>query len=252
MPGSDPARESPCARIACFRSAAIVLALAMMMMIAGTAPRNADATSDDLPSSWQIASHRAGHGAPFKLFVEREKTPGRPAFKIETIFEVDPSIAAITLMQQMLDETDVPDGQRREILDRKDREAVVYTFIDLPFMLADREIALRIVHSDDPGTGIHRIDWIEANEVLPDRDDGTVRLEASRGYWEFRPDGDRRTHATYLTQTEIGGSIPVSIGDRLLRGQAVDAVERLRGHIEKKRRPHVASGPARAGPIEDD
>lgn len=186
--------------------------------------------------SWQLAENRTDAGAPLSLFVEMDKTPGRPAFKIETIFEVAPMAAANTLMHDMLNDTDLPDGQQRKVLERKDREAVVYTFIDLPFLLADREVAIRIVHSDDPATGIHRIDWNEANHVLPVGDEDVVRLAGARGYWEFRPDGEDRTRATYMTQTETGGSIPVALGDRLLKGQAVDAVAKLREKIEKRKR----------------
>jgi hypothetical protein len=205
-------------------------------------------SADELPASWQLAENRTHEGAPVTVFVETEKTPGRPAFKIETVFDVGPSAAAATLMQDMLEESDLPDGQRREILEYEGREALVYTFIDLPFILADRELAIRITHSDDPETGIHRIDWQEENAVLPDLADGVVRLTGARGYWEFRPDGDARTLATYLTQTELGGSFPVSLGDRLMKGQAVNAVKRLRGHIEARRRTHVAAGAPASDP----
>ena len=202
-------------------------------MLAGGA---AIAFAGEMPMTWQLAESRVDDGAPISVFVEAEKTPGRPAFKIETTFDVGPSIAAGTLMHDMLNESDLPDGLRRKVLEHSDREALVYTLIDLPFMLADRELAIRISHSDDPATGIHRIDWIEANDVLPAGDEEVVRLSGTNGYWEFRPDGATGTEATYLTQTEIGGSIPTAIGDRLLKGQAVDAVHRLRGHIEKRRK----------------
>jgi len=212
----------------------------------------APAFAEGLPGSWRLAENRIEGGVPLTVFVEAEKTPGRPAFKIETIFEVRPSAAAVTLMHNMLSDSDLPDGQRREVLESKDREALVYTFIDLPFLLADRELALRVVHSDDPVTGIHRIDWHEENAVLPEGSEDVVRLSGARGYWEFRPDGDQRTHATYLTQTEVGGSIPKSIADRLLKGQAVEDVERLRGQLEKRRRTHVAAGLPGSSPSSED
>jgi hypothetical protein len=46
-----------------------------------------------------------------------------------------------------------------------------------------------------------------------------------------------------MTQTEIGGSIPASIGDRLMKAQAVDSVERLRKNIRERERTHVAGSP---------
>jgi hypothetical protein len=193
------------------------------------------ALAEELQPVWKLAESRVDAGNPVAVFVETQKTPGRPAFKIETVFEIEPAAAAQTLMQDMLNESDLPSGQQRKILDQRDREALVYTFIDLPFLLADRELALRIVHSDDSTTGVHRVDWIEANEMLPAGNEDVIRLTGARGYWEFRPDGRQGTRATYLSQTEIGGSIPISIGDRLMKGQAIDAVARLRLRIEKRR-----------------
>ena len=200
------------------------------------------AFAQEVPAQWRQTDSRIDAGAPLAIFVEVEKTPGRPAFKIETVLEATPQAAAITLMQEMLKETELPDGFQREVLERTDREALVYTYIELPLFLADRELALRIVHSDDAATGIHRIDWREANDVLAEDTGRAVRLYGTRGYWEFRPHGDQQTSATYVTQAELGGSIPMLIGDRLMRGQALGSVTRLRGHLEDRRRTAVAAG----------
>ena len=110
-------------------------------------------------------------------------------------------------------------------------------------MLSDRELALRVVHSEDPEAGIHRIEWAEANDALPAVQKGVVRLAGASGYWEFRPDGQGGTLATHMTQAEIGGSIPTSIGDRLMKSQALGTVERLRKQIRDRQRTHVAASP---------
>jgi hypothetical protein len=146
-------------------------------------------------------------------------------------------------MDGMVSGSDLPKGQRRRILERSDREALVYTFIDLPFFLSDRELALRIVHAEDPETGAHRVDWLEANEVLPPVEGRVVRLEGTNGYWEFRPDGRGGALATHMTQTEIGGSFPASLANRLMKAQAIDSVERLRRNIRERQRTHVAGSP---------
>ena len=192
---------------------------------------------------WQLAESHEKDGVQLILFVEAERTVGRPAFKIDTHFGVSPHVAAVTLMDGMLSSTDLPNGQRRRILERSEREAVVYTFIDLPFMLSDRELALRILHMEDPETGIHRVEWAEENAVLPPVEGRVVRLEGATGYWEFRPDGRGGSSATHMTQTEIGGSIPASIADRLMKAQAVDSVARLRRKIQERQRTHVAGPP---------
>jgi hypothetical protein len=192
---------------------------------------------------WKLADQHTGGDAAFTLFVETKRTVGRPAFKIETTFDVSPFVAATTMMDGMVSSSDVPAGQRRRILESSEHEALVYTFIDLPFLLSDRELALRVVHSEDPEAGIHRIEWAEANDALPAVQKGVVRLAGASGYWEFRPDGQGGTLATHMTQAEIGGSIPTSIGDRLMKSQALGTVERLRKQIRDRQRTHVAASP---------
>lgn len=194
-------------------------------------------------SRWELASSTTEAGAPLDLYVEVERTPGRPAYRIETSFPVVPGVAATTLMQEMAGARDLPKGQERRVIERGERYAVVYTFIDLPFMLSDRELALRILHTDDPATGIHRIDWDEENEVLPPATDRVTRLVGTRGYWEFRPEGLSATSATYMTQADVGGSIPSVLTNRLMRAQAMDAVTRLRGLLAQRSGPAVASPP---------
>lgn len=204
---------------------------------------HAPSWANEAGERWMLAESSGEGESGVTLFVETERTAGRPAFKIETTFDVSPFIAATTLMDGMVSESDAPKGQRRRVLEQSEHEAFVYTFIDLPFLLSDRELALRIVHSEDSEAGIHRIDWAEANEVLPAAQGGVVRLNGAQGYWEFRPDGQDGTLATHMTQTEIGGSIPNSIGDRLMKSQALESVERLRNEIRIRQQTHVAGAP---------
>ena len=192
---------------------------------------------------WELADRRGKGEEAVVLFVEASPTPGRPSFRLETRFDVPPPIAHQVLAASMLDPKDTPRGQRREVLERRAGEAVVYTFIDLPLMLSDRELALRIVESEDPATGVHRVEWSEANDRLPDAGAGVVRLTGAAGYWEFRPDGRGGTQAIHMTRTELGGSIPESIGDRLMRSQAIESVESLRARIDRSTKNAVAAGP---------
>ena len=208
------------------------IGLGLLMLFAG----GVAARAGDAKDRWERADQSAVDGVPQTLFVEHERTPGRPAFKIETRFAAPPAVAAKVLMEGMLRDDDLPKGQRREILEHDEHAALVYTYIDLPFVLSDRELALRIVHSEEPESGIHRIDWEEANDVLPVREGGVVRLSGATGYWEFRPDDDGGTRGTHVTQTELGGSIPDAIGYRLMKSQALDSVDRLRGRLHGRLR----------------
>ena len=214
--------------------------LALLVLFAGPVAASDEAASDPF-AGWKQAATRDGDLA-WAVYVEREPAPGVPAFRIETSFEVPPQVASRTLMASMSDDEPTTSGERRVLLERTETSALVHTFVDLPFMFSDRELAVRIVASHDAATGIHRIDWVDENEQLPPPDSGVLRLRTT-GYWEFRPRAPFGTFATYVSRAEVGGSLPSGIQDRLMRGQAEDAVERLARLIGERGTATVASPP---------
>lgn len=228
-------------RLGCMDLGAIAAGL-VGTLIAGAAMAPS-ARAEEAEPGWQLADRRGDGAEALALFVEAEPTPGRPTFRLETNFEVPPTLAHQILAESMLDPNEAPKGQRREVLERTENGAVVYTFIDLPLMLSDRELALRVVESQDPATGVHRVEWAEANDRLPAVGDDVVRLTGAAGYWEFRPNGSGGTQAIHMTRTELGGSIPESIGDRLMRSQAIESVESLRARIDRHPKSAVSAGP---------
>jgi hypothetical protein len=201
------------------------------------------ARAGEVDRGWKLADRRGEGDESLALFVEAAPTPGRPSFRLETSFDVPPSLAHQILAEGMLNPKEAPRGQRREILERTENGTIVYTFIDLPMMLSDRELAIRVVESQDAATGIHRIEWNEANDLLPAAAADVVRLTGAAGFWEFRPNSRGGTEAIHMTRTELGGSIPQSIGDRLMKSQAIDSVEALRERIARHTASDVSAGP---------
>ena len=222
--------------------AALAALAALALLGAGAAPAESPPGEAGPDASWRMASRKSRDGLQWSVYEETRKTPGRPAFRIETSFEVSPVVAAMTLMEDMSEPGRMGSGETRRLIERSDREALVHTYIDLPFMFSDRELAVRIRHGDDRQSGVHRIDWVDENDALPPPGKGVLRL-ATRGYWEFRPMGPGRTSATYLSRAEVGGTLPAALGDRLLQAQAVDAVQRLQALLLERRTTHVAAPP---------
>ncbi len=220
----------------------LVCSTALVLLAASTAVAEGPPEDGGPDASWRMASRKSHDGLEWAVYEETQKTPGRPAFRIETTFDVTPVVAALTLMEEMAEPGGMGSGETRRLIERSDREALVHTYIDLPFMFSDRELAVRIRHSDDLTSGIHRIDWVDENDALPPAGKGVLRL-ATRGYWEFRPAGPGQTSATYVSRAEVGGSLPAALSDRLLQGQAVDAVQRLQALLLERRRTHVAAQP---------
>jgi len=222
----------------------ICLGVVLGATLAWTSPIVADETATPaVEASWEMAAVRNQDALAWSVYVERDPMPGRPAFRIETEFEVSPSVASETLMDSMAERDATATGERRRLLERTRDTALVHTYIDLPFMFSDRELAVLITASRDANTGVHRIDWVDANEHLPPPDDDVLRLHTS-GYWEFRPMPPLgRTQATYVTRAEVGGSLPAALRDRLMRRQAEDAVKRLGRLIDERRSAQVAAPP---------
>ncbi len=229
------------------------LGLGLAGMVAGAGVAFAESPASSQPADeaaraqdlrWTLASDRQDAGVPLRIFVETEKRPGNPAFRVETEFSVGPAVAALTLMNEMIGGKEMPKGQTRTVLERSDREVVVRTLVELPLMLSDREVAVRVQHSEDQATGVHRVEFRDANELLPPVEEGVVRLDGTDGYWEFRPGSAGGTEATYVTRATVGGSIPAALGDRLLKAQAVDSVIDLRERLLRSPTPHVAAPPA--------
>lgn len=220
---------------------AVAAALSILVAVPGRAADEAPSEATDPFAGWEMASAREGE-LPWAIYVESDPAPGVPAFRIETRFEVPPSIAAGTLMASMAENDSTAAGERRVLLERTADTAFVHTFVDLPFMFSDRELAIRIVASHDAVTGVHRIDWVDENERLPPPASGVLRLRTA-GYWEFRPRAPFGTFATYVSRAEVGGSLPAGIRDRLMRGQAEEAVERLARLIGERDTAAVAAPP---------
>jgi len=221
---------------------ALSIVVAVLFSGLGTNAWTGVAFADTPDASWRMASKRDRDGMEWVMYVEAEKSPGSPAYRVETSLDATPRVAALTLMEEMSQPGGASTGQTRHLLERTDREALVHTYIDLPFMFSDRELAIRIRHTDDPATGIHRIDWIDENGALPPVDSGVLRL-STEGYWEFRPNGANRTNATYVSRAEVGGSLPSVLSNRLMKGQTVESVERIQRLLSERRRTHVAAPP---------
>ena len=220
------------------------LLLALVFLLGSVFGAQADEApqSGSVDSSWQLAMRRADDGFEWTVYEEAQPMPGRPAFRVEARFDTTPGIVADLLMASMSEETTTTSGERRRLLKRTPDGALVHTFIDLPFMFSDRELAIQIRREDDRETGIQRISWRDANEHLPPPTSGVLRL-ATEGYWEFTPLAPQGTQAVYMTRAEIGGSLPKAVGDRLMRGQAIDSVKRLRRLVAERRTVDVAAPP---------
>jgi hypothetical protein len=181
---------------------------------------------------WRALEAGDGEAEGYALYVE-ETDAAYPGYKAECQLDVDPEEAAVSTMVLMTGRDFVPDGQTRRILRRGEDELVLHTYIDMPVMVTDRELTIRLTHSSDPETGIHRIDWVNADEERPASNGRVVQISDARGFWEFVPDGSGRTRATYVTHADLGGWLPASLISPLMRGQVAGDVTRLQQAVRR-------------------
>jgi hypothetical protein len=182
--------------------------------------------------AWRTVEPRDGDPEGYTFFVE-ETGDAYPGYKAEGWLEADPEEAALSAMVLMTGEEFVPRGQTRRILRRSDDELVLHTYIDMPVMVTDRELTIRITHTSDPATGVHRIEWASADDEAPPSNGDVVRISDARGFWEFLPEAPGRSRATYLTHADLGGWLPARMVSPLMRGQVAGDVARLQRALRK-------------------
>ena len=73
---------------------------------------------------------------------------------------------------------------------------------------------------------------VQALDEGPPPKRGVVRLQKASGSWEFTPLPDGRTRAVCESHTEIGGSIPSWLVDRVSRNTVVEGLVLLRARLD--------------------
>lgn len=188
---------------------------------------------------WIAAEPRDDDPEGYTLYVE-DTDDAYPGYKAEGFVDAAPADAAAHIWVLMTGQEFVPEGQTRKILRQSDEELVLHTFIDMPVMVADRDLTIRITRSADPKTGVHRVSWRSIEGEAPAPSGGVVRIPDASGYWEFAPDSPDGSRATYMTQADLGGWLPARLVSPLMRDQVAGDVARLQKAL---RRFAISAGP---------
>jgi hypothetical protein len=185
----------------------------------------------DAEEGWRLAEPHSDDPSGYTLYIEDSDEP-YPGYKAEGWLEAEPEAAAASIMVLMTGEEFVPDGQTRRGVRQDDEVLVLHTHIDMPVMVADRDLAIRITHSIDRETGVHRVDWISADDEVPAPGGGVVRIADARGYWLLVPDRPGRTRATYMTRAHLGGWLPARLISPMMRDQVAGDITRLQQAVQ--------------------
>ena len=88
-----------------------------------------------------------------------------------------------------------------------DKEAVYYMVTEMPWPVKNRDSISQTTISQDPSTGVVRVDITARNDVFPENDDH-IRIRRMDGYWQFAPQGDGVIEVTYEAHADPGGGLP--------------------------------------------
>ena len=182
---------------------------------------------------WEVEERDEDPEHGYVLYVA-EGDAAYPTYKLETRLPVAPEEAVASLLVLMTSEDRAPEGQERRVVRRSEDEVVIHTTIDMPAIVADRDVALLVKVAPDVGDGRRRVAWQTTRDGVPPAPKDVVRIPESSGFWEFSADGPGRSRAVYVTRSDLGGSIPAWIVSPMMRDQVAGDMQRLRDVIEER------------------
>jgi len=167
----------------------------------------ADPTAATGPG-WEPGKKGEGRGYTYQVFSQQKEGEPFARYQVRGTIDAAPALLADLARDLSVDPSRAPKGQTREVISKTDDVTLLHTSIDLPMMFSNRDVVTRGVRSVDPKTGIRRIDFhsVEIPSVPPKQ--GYIRLTNTGGFWEFVPDGEKRSKVTFETFVDLGGSLP--------------------------------------------
>lgn len=185
------------------RTRTLASPIALVFLLAS--PATSDPAND---AGWTPGEKGSGRGYTYQVYSQQKEGEPFVRYQVKGTIDATPEVCQRLARDLSSDPARAPKDQTRKVILKTDTEQIIHTSIDLPMMFSDRDIVTRGVGSTDPKTGIRRIDFksIEHPSVPPR--EGFIRLTKTGGFWEFVPDGDKRSKVTLETFIDLGGSLP--------------------------------------------
>jgi hypothetical protein len=136
----------------------------------------------------------------------------------------------------------VPKLERVQVMSRREGEAVVYFYFDLPWPVKNRDYTVHYRWQRD-GDGHVRMFVEAANELGPPPGDA-IRVGLLRAMWELSPAPGGRTFARYVVLADFAGSLTRSMLEQAAWRQPLETLRGVRKALAGRRAAHP--GPALA------
>ena len=203
--------------------------LVFVFAVPGGFSRAATVSRVDPDLGWRVSERI--DGSEGHVLSQRD-LPGSafPAYRLEATLEESVETVAAALRSNLRNSRVSPKNIEKTVLREEGDVLVLYSYIEVP-LVADRDVTTRSEESVDLETGSHRFDWWATDEGPPPKR-GVVRLQKASGSWVFTPLPDGRTRAVCESHTEIGGSIPPWLVNRVSRNTVVEGLVLLRARLD--------------------
>ena len=196
--------------------------LAWLGLLALAAP----SASDPTDNGWQPGDKGQGKGYAYQVFSQQREGEPFVRYQVRGTIDATPDTLVKTASRLSADPSRAPEGQTRKVIVHTDTETVLHTSIDLPMMFSDRDIVSRGVKSaPDPKTGTVRIDFKSIDHPSVPPREGFIRLQRTGGFWEFVPDGEKRSKVTLETYVDLGGSLPAWLVSGMMASNTIGNFE---------------------------
>lgn len=111
-------------------------------------------------------------------------------------------------------------------------EGIIYTKMDFPWPLSDRDLIARGDLQQDPQTRVVTSTMVGVADYMPERE-GVIRIPQLRIKWTFKPVGTRKVYVEYELLSDPGGNVPAWLINLAIDQGPIKSMEGLREMLKR-------------------
>ena len=198
------------------------------VLLSGCA-RNLESLPDWAPGAedgWEIREVEREDVPSWVLYERDSSLADVKEFRIIGTVDAQPQVVMDAARERLLDDQYLPEGLEREILVETDEEIIFYGLMPTPLTMRDREVTEHLVFSDDPVSGVYRMDGREIDSDVPSAQ-GVLRIPLARNSVVVEP-MDELSLLTNVSVHDIGGAFPNWVTYKPTRKQLIEDLDIVR------------------------
>ncbi|HRX49083.1 MAG TPA: START domain-containing protein [Spirochaetota bacterium] len=179
--------------------------------------------------SWERVKNSGG------ITISVQKVEGSEIKEFMAVTVVESSLSSIIAL---LDDTknytswNYRCSEAKLLYKKNDYERITYMVTGSPWPVAERDIAVRSVISQDKSSGVVTVS-LKGLPGYTSEMNGRVRMTSLRGYWRLEPLGGGNIRVIYRLHSEPGGSVPDSIVNSSLVDIPYNTLWNMRNFVKR-------------------